>query len=131
MRASTPICLFVVITVSLLAPSAVSPTAAQGGGGETQELESILGREIRTRDEDAGRIVDLLADRAGRVKAAVIELGGFLGIGTRKIAVDWSALQFDSGDKQSVVTLDMTRDQLRLAPEYKPTEPVVLRRIEY
>ena len=65
-------------------------------------LESVLGREVRTRvEEDVGRIIDLLADRYGRVQAAVIEFGGFLGIGTRKIAVEWSALALRAGRPQA------------------------------
>ena len=52
------------------------------------------------RGGGAGRIIDLLADRSGQVRAAVIEFGGFLGIGTRKIAVDWSALRFEGDGKQ-------------------------------
>ena len=93
------------------------------------ELESVLGREVRTRvEEDVGRIIDVLADRYGHVQAAVIEFGGFLGIGTRKIAVEWSALRFETAGKRSMVIVDLTRDQLRVAPEYKPNEPAVVRR---
>ena len=93
-------------------------------------LESVLGKEVRTRvEEDVGRIVDLLADRQGRVQAAVIEFGGFLGIGTRKIAVEWSALSFQSDGKQPAVIVEMTRDQLRIAPEYKANEPAIVRRV--
>ena len=66
-----------------------------------------------------GRIIDLLADRDGKVVAAVIEFGGFLGIGTRKIAIEWSALRIEV-DKSPVAILDVTREQLRAAPEYKP-----------
>ena len=55
----------------------------------------------------------------GKVLAAVIEFGGFLGIGTRKIAVEWSALRIEA-DRSPVAILDVTREQLRLAPEYKP-----------
>jgi hypothetical protein len=92
-------------------------------------LDSVLGREVRTRvEEDVGRIVDILADRQSRVQAAIIEFGGFLGIGTRKIAVEWSALSFENSDKRSVVIVDLSRDQLRLAPEYKPNEqPMIVR----
>jgi PRC-barrel domain len=96
------------------------PSAIEGA-----KLESLLGRELRTRDADPGRIIDILCDSDGLVRAAVVELGGFLGIGTRKIAVDWSMLRFEAGPKQPALVLDMTRDQLRAAPEYKPGEPVV------
>ncbi len=41
-----------------------------------------------------GHIVDVIVDRAGAVRAAVIDFGGFLGVGSRKIVVDWSALHF-------------------------------------
>jgi PRC-barrel domain len=96
------------------------PSAIEGA-----KLESLLGRDLRTRNDDPGRIIDILCDRDGLVRAAVVELGGFLGIGTRKIAVDWSMLRFEAGQKQPSLVLDMTRDQLRSAPEYKAGEPVV------
>ena len=89
------------------------------------KLQSLLGRELKTRDEDPGRIIDILCDSEGRVRAAVVELGGFLGIGTRRIAVHWSALKFDLADpKRPRLTLDLAREELRTAPEYKPGEPV-------
>ena len=92
-------------------------------------LESVLGREVRTStDRDVGRIIDVLVDRNGRVEAVVIEFGGFLGIGTRKIAVDWSAVRFDAGDDRSVLPVDVTHSQLRIAPEYRPNEPAVVPR---
>ena len=98
---------------------------------KSHDLESVLGREIHTSiEEGVGRIVDLLADRRGRVEAAVIEFGGFLGIGTRKIAVEWSALSFAGEGKQTKIILDMTRDQLRKAPEYKANEPAIVRKAD-
>jgi PRC-barrel domain len=94
-----------------------------------RQLESVLGKEVRTRvEQDVGRIIDVLTDRQGRLQAAVIEFGGFLGIGTRKIAVEWPALSFENDGKQPVVIVEMNRDQLRVAPEYKPNEPAVVRR---
>jgi len=96
---------------------------------ETRRLGSVLGIEVRTsREQNVGRIVDLLASRSGQVEAAVIEFGGFLGMGSRKIAIDWSALRLENQGKQTVAILDMTRDQLRAAPEYKPDRPIVVHR---
>jgi hypothetical protein len=96
---------------------------------ERSRLDSVLGKNVRTKvEEDGGRIIDLLADRSGNVEAAVIEFGGFLGIGTRKIAVEWSALRFESDGKENAIIVDVTRDQLRAAPEWKPNEPAIVRR---
>jgi hypothetical protein len=69
-----------------------------------------------------GRIVDVLFDEKGEPHAAVIDFGGFLGVGTRKIAISWSALRFDLGEKKNVIALDVGREQLKAAPEYKYTD---------
>src|SRR6202050_2815256 len=69
------------------APSAVTVLA-------NHEVEGILGREVRSSaDENMGRIVDVLVVRSGQVRAAIIDFGGFLGVGSRKIAVAWNALR--------------------------------------
>jgi hypothetical protein len=94
---------------------------------QIRNVRSLLGIEVRSAEErNIGRIVDLLADVHGGVGAAVIEFGGFLGIGTRKIAIDWSALRFETEEKRLFVILDISRDQLRDAPDFKPDRPTIL-----
>jgi hypothetical protein len=94
----------------------------------SHEVEGILGREVRSAaDENMGRIVDVLVDRGGQMRAAVIDFGGFLGVGSRKIAVDWNALRFPPPtDKADHITLELTRDQVKAAPEYQDGKPVVV-----
>jgi len=95
------------------------------GSGQAQ---SVLGKEVRSSaNENMGRIVDVIVDREGRVRAAIIDFGGFLGVGSRKIAVDWNALRFDPDKaKRNVITLELTRDQVKAAPEYKDKQSVVV-----
>lgn len=92
------------------------------------EVQGILGREVRSAtNEDMGRIVDVLVDPRGEVRAAIIDFGGFLGVGSRKIAVDWSALHFPlPGKPDAVISLELTRDQVKAAPEYQDGKPVVV-----
>src|SRR5712675_1922796 len=86
-------------------------------------LFRILGKEVLSaKGEDMGRIVDVLFDEKGEPHAAVIDFGGFLGVGTRKIAISWNALRFDLGEKKNVIALDLGREQLKAAPEYKYAE---------
>jgi PRC-barrel domain len=86
-------------------------------------LFRILGKEVvSAKGEDMGRIVDVLFDEKGEPHAAVIDFGGFLGVGTRKIAISWNALRFDLGEKKNVIALDLDREQLKAAPEYKYAE---------
>jgi hypothetical protein len=95
---------------------------------DKQEVQGILGREVRsTADENMGRIVDVLVDGAGTVRAAIIDFGGFLGVGSRKIAVDWKALHFvPAAEKRYSIVLELTRDQVKPAPEYKEGKPIVV-----
>jgi sporulation protein YlmC with PRC-barrel domain len=90
-------------------------------------LESILGKEIHTSSgETLGNVTDVLVEADGSVRAAVIDLGGFLGVGVRKIVVAWSVLHFVQGKTALSAVLDMSKDQLRVAPEYRAGEPIVI-----
>jgi hypothetical protein len=81
---------------------------------------SILGKRVSgATGEDIGRLVDVLADGSGRVRVAIIDLGGFLGVGARRIAVDWPLLRFDRGGRDAKLLLDLSMAKLRAAPEYK------------
>jgi hypothetical protein len=94
---------------------------------DDQEVSAIVGKSIRSSaDEDMGRIVDVIVSGDGEVRAAIIDFGGFLGIGTRKIAVDWRALKFAPAGKPGAITLELTRNQVRVAPEYRRGEPLVV-----
>ena len=102
------------------------PTAAVVVGLDT--LEGVIGKAVRSEagDEDMGQIVDVLVGGNGQARAAVIDFGGFLGVGSRKVAVDWKALNFATSIKSGSVKVSLTRDQIRQSPEYKTGEPVVI-----
>ena len=93
-----------------------------------KDAHGILGREVRSAaNEDMGRVVDVIVDREGTVRAAVIDFGGFLGVGSRKIVVDWGALRFGGvANKRDSITLELTKAQVSAAPEYKEDAPVVV-----
>ncbi|WP_428491495.1 PRC-barrel domain-containing protein [Rhodopila sp.] len=101
------------------AVQSVSPEAA----------EAILGQRVTDQEgKDIGRLVDVLVNVSGQPQAAVIDFGGFMGVGNRKIAVHWGALHFTPGDPKRKVTLEMTPDQIKAAPEFLNTDkaaPVV------
>jgi hypothetical protein len=94
---------------------------------DRQEAQGVLGREVRSAaDENMGRIIDVIVDRAGNVRAAVIDFGGFLGVGSRKIAVDWNALHFTAVDGNGRITVEFTRDQVKAAPEYQDGKSIIV-----
>jgi hypothetical protein len=86
----------------------------------------VLGKDLIASGKNAGRIVDVLTDASGRVRAVVVDYGGFLGVGSRKIAVAWSDLRFDQDDSNGVITTDLPPERLRTAPEVKTGKPVIV-----
>lgn len=64
-----------------------------------------------------GSIDDLMIDkRSGQVQYAVLEFGGFLGMGTDRYPLPWGMLKYDTSRDGYVVPLDKAR--LESAPRY-------------
>jgi len=112
-------------------PAAAQAPAQQQGTPatvlDTQDYESLLGKGVRGANGDEfGRIIDVVIDKDGRPRAAIIDFGGFLGVGSRKIAVDWRALRFNTDGKPGRISLQLSRNQVRVSPEYKAGDPIVV-----
>ena len=67
-----------------------------------EDAEAILGqRVIGPTGKEIGRLVDVLVDANGQPQAAVIDFGGFMGVGNRKIAVHWSVASLQSRRREA------------------------------
>jgi hypothetical protein len=88
--------------------------------------ENLEEKEVYTPDgQGIGEIDDVLIDQSGRVIAVVIEVGGFLGIREKRIAVPLSALEFqrpdattDNPDNTRVI-LRLGKAELESAPAFR------------
>jgi PRC-barrel domain len=81
----------------------------------------ILGQKVAGPDGDAlGLVVDVVVDVDGTPRAAIIDFGGFLGVGSRKIAVDWRLLNFAPDRADGRIWLSLDRAEIQAAPEYRP-----------
>jgi len=112
------------------APSGTSSTMPRTTSGQkfvnTQTSDQwlasdMIGLNVKGQgDENIGEISDLLVDRSGNVLAAVIGVGGFLGIGQKDVAISFDALQV-SQDKNGnpEARLSLTKKDLEGAPAFK------------
>ena len=85
------------------------------------ETKDIIGTRIKSAEgKDLGEVDQLLIDtRTGKVSHVVIGLGGFAGVGEKKVVVPWSDLKFAptaAGKKNSIV---MDQAKLDSAPRYE------------
>jgi hypothetical protein len=89
---------------------------------KTDDLSTkVVGLSVYNRaNQDIGTIKDIAFDANG-LRAYIVGVGGFLGMGDHYVAVRPSALQltYDAGDKKWRAAMDTTADQLKKAPEYK------------
>ena len=126
-RPQTLLAPFLALALALAAPALGQPATVANVPMEKDEATSILGREVLDpAGHPAGRIIDVLVDGLGQVRAAVVDFGGFLGIGQRRVAIAWLALHFTPANH--AITLELSADQIAATPEYKPssTSPVLV-----
>jgi sporulation protein YlmC with PRC-barrel domain len=73
------------------APAAASQSSFQGDW----RASKVAGLSVyNDNNENVGSINDLLMDKSGNIKAAVISVGGFLGVGARLVAVPFDKMKF-------------------------------------
>jgi sporulation protein YlmC with PRC-barrel domain len=71
--------------------------------------------------EKLGSIDDLMIDKqSGQIRYAVLEFGGFLGMGTDRYPIPWNMLKYDTNLDGYVVPLD--KDRLNAAPRYSQSD---------
>jgi sporulation protein YlmC with PRC-barrel domain len=72
-----------------------------------------------------GDVTDVLFDKNGKIEAFVIGVGGFLGIGSKEVALAPNSFDVVPGDNGGAdkLKLSMNKDQLTKAQDFKPYEP--------
>lgn len=84
------------------------------------EVDTLTGLNVYgTQDEDVGEIGDLVLDADGEVESVIIDVGGFLGIGEKHIAMPYDSLSFlRAADGDTRVYVDATKEDVEQMPEY-------------
>ena len=97
------------------------------GGFEvaTQDVsaDKLIGSAVYSpSEENLGEVGDVVFDRGGSIEAVVVDVGGFLGVGEKPVALQFDALNIQKdvdGDMRLMV--NATQEQLTNAPSYDVT----------
>jgi sporulation protein YlmC with PRC-barrel domain len=109
-----------VASLALIAPvtnvSAASPVAAMADSSVIDSSKLIKADVRDARGDKIGSIEGVLINRAGKTEAVIVDVGGFLGMGQHRVALDWKDLQVaDNGGK---VMTQYSKADLKALPEY-------------
>jgi sporulation protein YlmC with PRC-barrel domain len=75
-----------------MAPATASESSFQGS---TWRASKVVGLNVyNDNNESLGSINDLLMDKGGNIKAVVIGVGGFLGVGEHLVAIPYDKIKF-------------------------------------
>lgn len=100
---------------------------------EEQGTEQVLSSDLIGADVmhpqhgEVGTLDMILFDDRDRIVGGVVAIGGFLGMGTKEVALSWDAFDVQP-DEPGVVYINLTADQLEAAPSFKDLETIIAER---
>lgn len=116
-------------TGGAMAPAKPMASSADAGSYITQQSETqisandYIGKSIyNANNESIGDVNDLLFEQNGGIVAAVVGVGGFLGIGEKDVALPIAKITTTQDAKNNGelrLTTTETADALKSAPEFK------------
>lgn len=103
-------------------PAARSDTMTSNPSTGTAEVKGnkLIGADVKgASNEKIGDVTEVLVSTDGKVNAIIVSVGGFLGMGDRRVALPWEQLRFSSEGSDLVVMASATKEQLKEMPEYR------------
>lgn len=99
-----------------------TPTGRVVGAADASAVtfrsSKLVGMNVKnSKNQDLGKIEDLVIDERGHVRYAAISFGGFLGFNNKYFAVPWRSLKVkhDAGSSSYFVELNVTKEYLDAA----------------
>jgi sporulation protein YlmC with PRC-barrel domain len=96
------------------------PGADEASLAGSARASKLIGSSVYKGDTSIGAIEDILVDLDhGSLKAFVLSVGGFLGIGNKLVAIPISQIKLGTEAK---FTTELTKEQLTNAPAFDPSK---------
>jgi hypothetical protein len=108
-------------TTTTTAPSTAQPSTAPVGMAPTasKTVSADELKRVRENSQSVGEINDLVIGADGKVKNAVVDVGGFLGMGERSVAIAWADLSFiRTSEGDTIAYISKEKAELEKMPEY-------------
>jgi sporulation protein YlmC with PRC-barrel domain len=111
-------------TITTPREPAPSPTSSLPSMTNEMYASKLIGASVKNaQGENIGKIDELVIDpQDARIKAAVVSVGGVLGIGAKSVAVPWNKVTMGSGADSDTFVVAMGKEELEQAPSWQKSE---------
>ena len=85
-------------------------------------MTNFLGIDVFGKDgKKLGDVTDIVIDRQGHIAAYIVDIGGFLGLGAKRVAFTPGSFVYlpVDNDPSGRLSLNLTREEARLAPQVR------------
>ncbi len=90
-------------------------------------LGGLLDRSVRgVENSQVGRVIDVLIGDDGKPVALELDVGGFMGVGNRRIAVAWGLFDLSKPEGSDPLRLALTEAQVKSAPAVEESGQVTV-----
>jgi sporulation protein YlmC with PRC-barrel domain len=85
---------------------------------------NLMGASVKSaQGESLGKIDELVIDpQDARIKAAIVSVGGVLGLGAKSVAIPWDRITMGTGADRDTMIVAMGREELEKAPGWQKSE---------
>jgi sporulation protein YlmC with PRC-barrel domain len=93
-------------------------TPVKNADGSLNASQVIGMKVVNDQKESIGKIGELVMGSDGKVSGVVVDVGGFLGIATHPVLLDWKQISMVDQDGTTQAMVKMSKDQLKQMPAY-------------
>ena len=104
-------------TSTATTPAKVTATQLQPGQIRATQMDGATVYDAQ--NQKLGDIKDIILDKDGKVAAVILDVGAFLGVGGKYVAVGMNDLKITQDNNKPRFAVDMTKDQLKSAQAYE------------
>jgi len=86
----------------------------------TINTSKLIGLNVENGDGDTvGEVGEVVLQEDGSVQGVVVDVGGFLGIGTHSVLLNWKDIQLNGAQNDVKALVNATKDRLKALPAYE------------
>jgi len=95
---------------------------AQNADGSLNASQVVGLSVVNNANDSVGKIGEVLLDQSGKIAGVVVDVGGFLGLGTHPVKLAWNEIKLVNQDATLQAVVNIDKNALKEMPEYKATK---------